>query len=120
MNTPAFLTGSHAYGTPTADSDVDLVVRVTDAATLADLLLCAEVATAAKDKPASAVGLPQSSYRFGRLNIILCHTDRQYADWRDGTALLIASRPVTRDRAVEVFRQMRARDDNDVFTEDPR
>lgn len=33
----AFITGSHAYGTPREDSDIDLVVLVEDESTLAAL-----------------------------------------------------------------------------------
>lgn len=113
MNTPAFLTGSHAYGTPTDGSDVDIVIRVADPAMLAALLLMRD-----KDDPSRPLSSggdePRSSYRFGNLNLILCHTDRQYADWRDGTALLIARKPVTRDEATDVFEVMRARPPGEV------
>lgn len=112
---PAFLTGSRAYGTPREDSDVDLVIRVRDAATLAAIIEAADP-TDATNKP-SAVGFRTASFRFGTLNLIIAHTDRQYADWRDGTATLIAEKPVTRERAVEVFSELRRRNPDPV--EDP-
>lgn len=116
MNTPAFLTGSHAYGTPTDDSDVDFVIRVSDSVMLAALFLMRDADD--PERPLSAGGdEPRSSYRFGNLNLIVCHTDRNYADWRDGTALLVARKPVTREEAIDVFETMRARLDSEVPTD---
>ena len=118
----AFATGSRVYGTPTETSDLDLVIRVSDSATVALIAALADSSTLAPNdgqRPASAVGLPNASFRFGKLNIIIAHTDRQYADWKEGTAKLMEEKPVTRERAVEVFTALRARvieqDDPDVI-----
>lgn len=81
----AFITGSHAYGTPTEDSDVDLVIRCNDATAcrLREL----------SDDPTGAV-------RFGKLNLVLCTTDEQAAVWRLGTsALRLAEEPADKVQA---------------------
>lgn len=95
--TPAFLTGSRAYGTPTPKSDWDLVVLV-DHETAAKLK--AEFA----ERGASYV----DSIRVGALNLILPTTRKRYDVWADGTQQLKARAPVTRDEAVELFQQLRA------------
>lgn len=74
----AFITGSRAYGTPNAKSDVDLVIRVDE--NTADILRklsdkTMEVAQKGTKTPV----------RFGNLNLILCETDDEWAVWRVGT-----------------------------------
>lgn len=92
-DTPAFLTGSHAYGTPTDKSDVDLVV-------------CASQETI--DRLMDLVGVPSDygtgsgTLRIEDLNLILVSPEL-YEAWRRGTELLVAQAPVTRERAVEVI-----------------
>lgn len=62
----AFLTGSHVYGTPGSNSDVDLVVMVDD-----------EDFSKVKDLSDSV-----RTVRFGRLNLILCQSETEFAAWR--------------------------------------
>ena len=107
MDTPALLTGSRAYGTPREDSDVDLVIRVRDAATLAAIIDAADPADPDSPHKPSAVGFRTASFRFGRLNLIIAHTDAQYATWAAGTAELVDRAPVTREEAVATFKRLR-------------
>jgi hypothetical protein len=73
----AFLTGSRMYGIPTPSSDVDLVIRVDPhvATILRDLA----------DKVKAAKEGSRPPCRFGKLNLILCETDTEYAVWKVGT-----------------------------------
>jgi len=92
----AFITGSHAYGAPRSNSDVDLVVLV-DADT--QCLLQRE----SGDGP----------IRFGRLNLIAVTSERLFAAWKLGTEQLIEERnwtgqPISRERAVEHLTALRA------------
>lgn len=84
-----FITGSHAYGAPHNESDIDLVVW------------------AVGDVRAK---LEEGGYpiRFGKLNLILISNDDQWEIWRIGTQALVKRRkdrnsPVTRDEAVAFF-----------------
>lgn len=83
----AFITGSRAYGTPTKDSDVDIVI-------LAD-----------SDAESLLWNLSESSDKIllGRANIIACETEERFDLWKRGTDELIARRPVTRSEAIEHF-----------------
>lgn len=69
----AFITGSRAYGIPTSESDIDLVVRVSSS--VAD-----ELRKVSEDK---------DTIRFGRLNLIVCETDTEFAIWKIGTAKML-------------------------------
>lgn len=71
-----FVTGSFAFGTPTAQSDIDVVVLVDEdtAATIRTALACPKGTTV----------------RAGRLNLILCTSPEDYAIWRVGTLQLQA------------------------------
>ena len=91
----AFITGSHAYGTPTAESDVDLVV-------LAPAGVGDEVLTLLRPKSETKYeGVAQ--FVEGRLNLIMLDV-AEFEAWFDATRWLIAHRPVTRERAVEVIK----------------
>lgn len=97
-STNAFITGSHAYGEPHADSDVDLVVR----ADVDDMSLLRELS-----------GCRQGPIRFGQLNLIVCTNDELFTAWQKGTEQLMAEGretglPVTRERACEVLKARRA------------
>lgn len=72
----AFITGSRAYGKPKADSDVDLVIRCSEETAKWLRLWCDDGTTKENS------GFP---CMFGRLNLIICTTDEQYAVWRLGT-----------------------------------
>lgn len=106
----ALLTGSHVYGTPTNRSDVDLVIRC-DVGTrdrLIELIrpIRPEVAEAAEEGDYEVTQVKISSGRRD-LNILFAVTDEEYLAWATGTAKLTSEQPVTRDRAVKVFRKLR-------------
>lgn len=75
----AFITGSRAYGIVTPKSDIDLVIR-TDEETAERLRKLSD-----KDMRLKQAGDNQICIRFGRLNLIVCTTDEQFAVWRIGT-----------------------------------
>lgn len=91
-----FLTGSRVYGRPRADSDIDLVLRVTPEA----------------GQEFRALGEPLSRYpaitsesvRFGNLNLILCYTDEAFASWMKAKDQCILHAPINRHRAVEIHK----------------
>lgn len=87
-----FITGSRAYGTVTPKSDIDLVLRV-------DPLLAEVLRTLSES---------DTAIRFGKLNLILCTTDTEYAMWKVGTEKLKRCnvRP-TREEAVALLGDLR-------------
>ncbi len=101
----ALLTGSRVYGKPTDDSDVDLVVLMepSEAADFAALM------GANLERSSRESGFyPQATVRMGKLNVIV-ESDPDALDvWRQGTAELVAKRPVDRDVAVATFKRLRA------------
>jgi hypothetical protein len=85
----AFLFGSHAYGTPTEKSDVDLCVPIS----LDDLL---------RFKAALArygITAQGPSIKIGPLNLICITSDKTCEAWHKVTKELEARRPVTREEA---------------------
>ena len=91
----AYLTGSHAYGTPRADSDVDLVVHIP---------LGHEAAVLLKNASHVCFDGPSSmSLMFGRLNLIVFREIDEFDKWREVTDALASKAPVTRDEAVAAF-----------------
>lgn len=102
---PAFMTGSLVYGTPCEESDVDLVLMMTEE----------EAAKLYKysDGVVKQVFDPRYpknrflSMRFGRLNLLCCFTTAMYDSFLEGTAECYAKWPVTREAAVEVFQRIR-------------
>ena len=101
----AFITGSHAYGTPTEESDVDLVVPCS-AKTALRLIELLE--TEAEETARYFTGrTPLVTFRFGRLQLILAATPESYDVWKKGTQQLIKQAPVTRDEAVALFAKLR-------------
>lgn len=95
---PAFLTGSRAYGNPTADSDFDIVLPCSN--TLAWTLRKHFVDWG---KSPSTV----DSIKIGNLNLLLSPTQEDYAVWVEGTKQLIEVKPVTRSQAVTLFQRLR-------------
>ena len=94
------LTGSRVYGTPTKESDIDLVV------------LMSWDAAAALREQADEVGEYEGAdlcLRFGKLNLLVTSQVQMYNAWVRGTAQLFARRPVTRDEARAVMEQERNR-----------
>lgn len=106
----AFLTGSRVYGTPRADSDLDLVVPV-DPGVREDIAAVL-VPDGSLDYPEGlsnlvcwVAGLPGI-----KLNLILTSQEEALAVWRPGTAALKARAPVTREEAKETFARLRNTD----------
>lgn len=106
----SFVTGSCAYGTPDKKSDIDLVVFISKS----DLekLVCFENENKYKElleeneNENDHYGLnpfETATLRFGGLNLILVTKVKDFVIWRDGTAELVALKPVTREVAVNHF-----------------
>lgn len=97
MTTP-FLIGSHVYGTPRPDSDIDLVVRMTGKLAI---------------RLYELAGVnPHMPLRFGSLNIIPAVTDEEYEAWMTGLREVLqlqedSGEPVTREQAVRIFKRQR-------------
>jgi hypothetical protein len=102
--TNAFLTGSRAYGLPSAESDTDIVVLV-DGVTM-DALLAMTVGTRENPDLREQCSGDESSmsFRFGKLNLIATTNPREFNAWHEGTQQLRTESPVTRGRAVEVLK----------------
>lgn len=109
LNFRAFLTGSRAYGRPTPDSDIDLVVFITEA----DLEMLTEQSDnkgqITCDDPDYLANMKAHSLRFGNLNLLCCTDEKSHAVWREGTRTLKAKKPVTREDAVRLMHSLRAK-----------
>lgn len=100
---PAFITGSQAYGTPTEESDVDLVILV-DPKTLRFLMgAFGDI----KEDDESYKDMTSAQFSIGTLNLILCQEVKHYRQWQRGTKTLKAMAPVTREQAVALFASIR-------------
>lgn len=99
-----FITGSYAYGTPTKESDVDLVILLDPytAGALASIISFSEK----DDNYGHSIGT-RYNLTFGKLNLIVCTHPLDFFVWKRCTEQLIKEKPVTRDRAVEVFTSAR-------------
>ena len=103
----AFLTGSHAYGRPTADSDIDIVMRVDEG--LFDCLH--EILCTFPDGESQYDCGTSCQIRFGKVDLICCFEDETFAKWLLGTRKLQKRRgqlrrAITRDEAVQVFKDL--------------
>ena len=90
----SFITGSHAYGIPKPDSDLDLVVLVSSKE--------ATLLWQQKDEGSK-------SPRYNKLNLIIFETEKEgdvdrYVLWKQINDELIARKPVSREEAVEAFK----------------
>jgi hypothetical protein len=96
---PGFITGSHVYGIPNAESDVDLVLLL-DARTQQIL----EANSETKKVP----------IRYGNLNLILCHSPEEYDAWKTFTdqttqVAVESGIGVSSAEAREIFKKYRIR-----------
>jgi len=104
----AFLTGSHAYGTPNNKSDIDLVIY-TNKKTSEELAKLSD-----EDSALGNNGYREEdarSLRFGDLNL-LCVTDQIHFDiWREATRYMKQLKkkgaPISRQRAIEILAERR-------------
>lgn len=94
----AFLTGSQVYGTPTAESDVDVVVQMT--AEEMDKLAPLSEGSFSFDEYGCG-----RSFRFGKLNLIAISSDRLFELWRDSTEACKAIKPVNKIEAKAIFKK---------------
>ena len=107
----AFVTGSYSYGTPGPDSDIDLVVFVTerDLNRLKNAVINkgpgADWKEAAADPDYIAAGV--YPLRFGPLNLLCVTDEKRYEIWRRGTRKLKTQAPVSRAFAVEFMKRLR-------------
>jgi len=90
---PGFITGSHAYGKPNEQSDIDLVLYLDPGTT--ELLI----------QMSDTKSIP---VRYGNLNLILCRTDEEYTSWEITTSNLVQlsrkeNRPIGHDEAKQAF-----------------
>lgn len=100
----AFITGSHAYGTPNIASDIDLVIRLSEA----DYQILVAIADKiAYDNDEYAKNPQNRIIRIGKLNLLVCLSDAQYQMWLRGTRELKRKRPVTRKTACDLFAKLR-------------
>lgn len=119
----AIVTGSHAYGKPRPDSDVDVVVLVTedDKMLLVGLAAIADPKAGFKTKRLcehnlegdyAGVGANAAVLRFGILNLLITTDPLSFEVWRRGTEQLIAHKqktgqPVSREVAVQHLKNLR-------------
>ena len=73
----AFITGSRAYGQPTSESDLDLVILVDEHTK--------SLLTTLSDSGKEPI-------RFGKLNIIACTSEEEFTVWKYGTLVLVHKR----------------------------
>lgn len=102
----AFVTGSRKYGTPTSESDIDLVVffdQEHEYDLLCDLAEERGNVTCIEEYE----GLVLTPLRFGKLNLICCIQRDEWQCWRDGTKQLVDQKPVTRDQAIALLQKLR-------------
>ena len=102
----AFLTGSHAYGTPHEDSDVDLVVRCDHATMITLVALFAPTRLEEQERKKESGDGDTHQFRIGKLNLIICTTDARFEAWKKGTATLQVIAPVTREQACKMFAKL--------------
>ena len=98
----SFITGSRVYGTPTEDSDIDLVILVSpeDSELLWD--------NRDEDlKPDVPTEYNRGTLRYGNLNIIAIEDSeqgrKQFEIWRSVTEDLKKRAPVTKEEAIAAF-----------------
>lgn len=104
----AFITGSHAYGKPNKESDIDLVIRADY--DVKRLLTKAGGVTVPGKKDVR--GNDYVTIRFGPLNIVVCETDNSYAIWKIGTEALRerkeeTGKSITKEEALKQFNELR-------------
>lgn len=105
----SFLTGSHRYGSTTEESDIDLVIHISEED--------ARGLIAQSDNPPSEELIQHyginglNTVRFGILNILICTNPLHFMAWRVGTYLCEdkcdeLGRPLEREEAVAIFSKL--------------
>lgn len=107
-NFKAFITGSYAYGTPTNDSDIDLVVYMRQST--AEKLVCfAEMADEEGEDEESDMAVLGNSLVFGKLNLICVYDEEEFLLWKKATNHLKKIGPVTRQFAIDYLEQLKTK-----------
>lgn len=99
----AFITGSHAYGVPRPDSDIDLVVMLSTK----DRITLAQQCPGLTQEECENYADPEDSgqsLRFGKLNLIIPPSQASFEAWRAATEALEARRPVAREDACDAIK----------------
>ncbi len=111
-----FITGSRAYGSPSENSDLDIVIRC-------DRFVAAVVESLI-GKCSSDYDHESVSVQCGKINLHLCTTDREYDRWKLGTRSCEVVAPVDRETAKKLMRvagvdRNQIRDVTDYSTQGP-
>ena len=114
MHMNAILTGSQVYGTPTASSDIDMVVLVSQETLNLLAALVNEDEKMPKKGNMNSDGeleMTQLTARFGRLNIIVVTREEDWEAWRRGTGVLcrkaLGGGTVSKELAIATMRGIR-------------
>jgi len=97
------------YGTPTQESDIDLVVLLDDD-NMKKLTGLAEQ-IGGLGSPGGVHYEDGISLRFGRLNLLCVTSEKHFNVWLKGTEGLTKMKPVTRDFAIEHLKKLRSNND---------
>lgn len=121
----AFITGSHAYGEPRPESDIDLVLYMTsDAAWALEKLSDKPDSKAEEDVIDAYAGMGGKCLRFGKLNLLIFSNKKVYRMWRKGTRLLESKarrqHPVTRGFAIKFLDKLFIKTIPDWYKEQKR
>lgn len=91
---PAFVTGSHVYGTPTKHSDLDLVLVANSDDNYAQLLF----------ELSDDTGSDAGNAKHGKLDLITV-TPEEYGRWKRARDRCLSEAPVTKERAIQIHRE---------------
>jgi len=104
----AFFTGSRVYGVPRPDSGLDLVVWCgTEREWANELFDAIRQPQTPEDHHPNYREQNMQSYRQGNLNIINCNSPTEWYIWKEGTERCRRQAPISRDRAIEIFKAVR-------------
>lgn len=87
----SFITGSHAYGTPSKDSDIDICLLMSEE----DSKFLWKITKENEMK----------TIKFGDINLIVFTKEKSFLNWKSVTDALIAQKPVTREKAIKEFHE---------------
>ena len=108
---PPFLTGSHRYGMPNFDSDIDLVVMMTQEE--CDRLIAAAGGQKHHDYQRDPLEAENRVvFRFGELNLIVCLQPSAYFAFKSATECAVKMEesrgyPLSKSEAADLFANIR-------------
>lgn len=111
MDRKSFITGSRAYGKPRPNSDIDLVVYLSEE----DLEILLEMGgfdTPVRFLDSEYIASGGIPLRIGKINLICVVDDERYKVWKDGTDKLKKrkekrGKPIEREEACKLFARLR-------------